>query len=258
MPESMVSQTAFRAALLDPFAPTPEGLSVTRGVDKTKRFAVYRNNVTMSLLRALEANTPMTQSLMGEDMFKSIALGFVRACPPRSRRMALYGADLAAYLSTHEALQDYPYLADMAALEHARLIAYHSADAAPLTAQAWQNLPLETLLRFPLTVHPAVQVVRSNYALWDLWHHAVALRAGEATTSEFDLEQPQDVLITRPQWDIEMQLLPAGGADLIHLLQQGMPLEAALAKHTSEETQAQAILTFIIQAHIITAIGDPP
>lgn len=258
MPEPVVSQTAFRAALLDPFAPTPEGLSVTHGVDKTKRFAVYRNNVTISLLRALEANAPMIQSLMGEDMFKAIALGFVRACPPRSRRMALYGADLAAYVSNHEALQDYPYLADMAALEHARLVAYHSADATPLTAQAWQRFPLETVLRCPLTVHPAVQVVRSNYALWDLWHHAVALRAGEIPTSELDLEQPQDVLITRPQWDIEMLPLPAGGADLIHLLQQGVPLETALAQQTTEETRAQALLTFIIQAHIITAIGDTP
>ena len=49
----MSTPTAFAAALLDPGLPPPEGLITWNGSDPVRRFAVYRNNVIVSLVDAL-------------------------------------------------------------------------------------------------------------------------------------------------------------------------------------------------------------
>ena len=49
----MSTQTAFAAALLDPDLPPPDRLIAWNGSDPARRFAVYRNNVVVSLVDAL-------------------------------------------------------------------------------------------------------------------------------------------------------------------------------------------------------------
>lgn len=49
----MSHQQAIAAALLDPAQPCPPGLTTWNGSDPAHRFAVYRNNVIVSLVDAL-------------------------------------------------------------------------------------------------------------------------------------------------------------------------------------------------------------
>lgn len=49
----MSHQQAIAAALLDPAHPCPPGLTAWNGSDPAHRFAVYRNNVIVSLVDAL-------------------------------------------------------------------------------------------------------------------------------------------------------------------------------------------------------------
>ena len=58
--------SVFAAALLDPDAPTPEGLAGPGSGRADKRFAVYRNNVNVSLVKALGDIFPTVQRLVGE------------------------------------------------------------------------------------------------------------------------------------------------------------------------------------------------
>ena len=51
-------QEQFVAALFDPTAALPSGLVDPQGRASEKRFAVYRNNVTLSLVRVIEAAFP--------------------------------------------------------------------------------------------------------------------------------------------------------------------------------------------------------
>src|SRR3990167_7733275 len=95
----MNSQTAFANALLDPELPSPGGLSTWNGSDPATRFAVYRNNVTVSLIDALADTFPVVQALVGEEFFRAMARVSVRATPPRSRLMAFYGHDFADFVS---------------------------------------------------------------------------------------------------------------------------------------------------------------
>ena len=68
-------QLAFGAALLDPDLPLPAGVTGPNGKKAQRRFAVYRNNVTVGLVDALAAIFPAIQRLVGEGFFRGEPLG---------------------------------------------------------------------------------------------------------------------------------------------------------------------------------------
>ena len=99
-----------------------------------RRFAVYRNNVMVTLSKALKSRFPAVDKIVGEEFFGAMARVFVSERPPRSPLLATYGDEFADFIATFEPASDLPYLADVARLEAARTRAYHSADAVPIDA----------------------------------------------------------------------------------------------------------------------------
>ena len=87
MPDE-VTQSAFRAALMDAEKPTPDGLTDGQGRPAGKRFAIYRNNVAISLTEALTESFPVVQKLIGQENFRNIAGLYIRQNPPRSPMMS--------------------------------------------------------------------------------------------------------------------------------------------------------------------------
>ena len=80
----------FAAALLDPDLPAPSAISAAH----RSRFAIYRNNVALSLIEALAVRFPAVRCVVGEDFFAQTARLFVTKHPPTSRMLALYGEAL--------------------------------------------------------------------------------------------------------------------------------------------------------------------
>jgi len=98
---------AFTAALNSPSAATPPMTRGRMGAPDARRFAVYRNNVAVGLIGALEARYPVSRRIAGDDLFRAMARAFVRAMKPRSPVMIAYGEEFpesaAAYLAAAEA-----------------------------------------------------------------------------------------------------------------------------------------------------------
>ena len=65
--------SGFAAALRDPALSAPLGLVGPDGAQTVKRFAVYRNNVVVSLTEALQAGFPAVCRLAGEEFFREMA-----------------------------------------------------------------------------------------------------------------------------------------------------------------------------------------
>ncbi|WP_421704780.1 DNA-binding domain-containing protein [Aliiroseovarius sp.] len=218
-----VSQTQFRAAMMDAAQPVPDGLSDARGDGAGKRFDVYRNNVAVSLTEALEQAFPTIRALVGDEFFKAMAGVFLRQSPPGSPMLMQYGETFPGFLSSFQPVAHLGYLPDVARLEQAMRESYHAGDAVPADPAALQDLPPDRLMAARLELAPATRVVRSPWPIHSVW--MATNQGGPAPTPA-----AQDVLITRPELDPQLTLLPAGGAEFIE----------ALAKHSFGEALATA------------------
>src|ERR1700753_784655 len=131
---------AFAAALIDPERETPAIVAGPAGKGAVKRYNVYRNNVTVSLIDALAAVYPAVQRITGVDFFRAMARFHIRATPPSSPLLFEYGRDFPAFIESYEHARAMPWLADTARIERAWLDAYHAADATPLAADALASI----------------------------------------------------------------------------------------------------------------------
>ena len=90
---------AFAAALDDPPAATPAMTHGRMGAPDARRFAVYRNNVAVGLIGALEARYPVSRRIAGDDLFRAMARAFVRAHKPRTPVMIAYGGEFPDFVA---------------------------------------------------------------------------------------------------------------------------------------------------------------
>jgi hypothetical protein len=217
----MTCQSSFGAALLDPEAPPPPGLTDAQGRPAGRRFDVYRNNVAASLGDALATGFPVISKLLGEEFFRAMAGVFLRAHPPGDPRLQLWGAKFPGFLARFDPVAHLPYLPDMARLELGLRQSYHAADATPLPIAG----------RDPAEVSGAEAAPRARHA-----DPAVALPGPDDLAKEHwparppDHLAPRDVLITRRGFDPELQLLPKGGHTLARHLKGRLTLAEAVTR----------------------------
>lgn len=226
----------FSLPLLDPERSTPDGVSGPRanaGYTKAghKRYNVYRNNVTVSLIDALADTFPAVQRIVGREFFRDMARLYVRAEPPRSPLLFEYGHGFADFIDGFEHTAPIPWLGDVARIERAWLDAYHAADRTPLTAETLQGIAPESLPGAVFTPHPATRIVRSAYPAVAIF---VANRR-DGPVGRIHERDGEDALVTRPALDVQVRKLPRGGARFLAGLCAGQPLGQAAADATEAE-----------------------
>ncbi|GLU31744.1 DNA-binding domain-containing protein [Trinickia caryophylli] len=214
---------AFAPGLTNPAVPAPPDVSASRTKGAAKRYDVYRNNVTVSLIDALAAIYPAVRRITGSEFFRAMARFHVRATPPSSPLLFEYGRDFPAFIETYEYARAMPWLADTARIERAWLDAYHAADATPLAAGALANVARESLAQVRFIAHPAARIVRSRYPAVSIF----AMNRVERPVSPLRSSEAQDALVTRPGHEVIVSQLPAGGAAFLLALIGGSPLGAA-------------------------------
>ena len=243
---------AFAAALIDPDRETPAIVAGPASKGATKRYNVYRNNVTVSLIDALAATYPAVRRITGVDFFRAMARFHVRATPPTSPLLFEYGRDFPAFIERYEHAQSMPWLADVARIERAWLDAYHAEDAAPLLASALASFAPERLGDLVFIAHPATRIVRSPYSAVTIF----AVNRGEAPEAQIDASVPEDGLITRPDANVVVRHLPEGGAVFLTSLMSGQPLgeAAAAALQASPAFDIAANIAGTIEAGAFTTV----
>lgn len=216
-------QSDFSTALLDSDQLPPQTVKTWNQSDPAVRFAVYRNNVVVNLIDGLCETFPVCMELVGEEFFRAMCDVFVRANPPKSRILSHYGSALPVFIDSFQPAEELPYLGDVARLESARVSAYHAADAKPMNQQDWANVDPAKLTAVVVTAHPSLHLLSSDYAVFGIW----AAHQGACELADVDINEPEDVLIIRPELDVEVSLLPPGGSAFLAALQQGQALEKA-------------------------------
>lgn len=223
-------QASFASALLDADRPVPAAVTPHNASAPRKRFAVYRNNVIVGLVEALRAQFPATETIVVGEFFAAMARVYVVTEPPRSPILVNHGHGFPGFIEQFEPAAELPYLADVARLEIARTRAYHAADAAPLDPSRWEGLDPSALVGARVTLHPSLQILRSRFPVVTIW----SMNAGDAEPASIEDCGPEDALVVRPDLDVQVHRLPAGGAPFLHALATGASLGEAAASAAAD------------------------
>lgn len=256
-PELVGLQERFAQAILRAGLTVPEAVASMAGPSRERRLGIYRNNVKASLIAALAAPFPVIQRLVGEEFFEAAALVFVEQHPPRSPVLAEYGVGFAAFLEGFEPVRDLRYLADVARLEWARQQAFHAADAPTIGIERLAALDAGALDSTRLILHPAAFVVASPWPVVSIW-----------TTNTFD-EQVERIgpdlpgesaLITRPDQDVLVSLLPPGADLMVAAIAKGADLGAAmaLAQRRFQDFDLATTLAVLFRVGAVSALQQGP
>lgn len=253
MPHSLLHKQ-FVDGLTDPDAPLPDGVIDPQGRPAPKRYAVYRNNVTVSLIEGLKAGYPAIMALVGEELFTHLAREFVRANPPTSPVMLHFGKGFGPFLGKMNQLSKHPFLPDVARLERDWLQSYHAADAGVVEEAQMHALSDQEWARARFVSHPAARLLDSIFPIVDLFE---AGRFGRKAAIDPDLQQW--ALITRPDLEVEVLAVSPTSGQFLKDLMDGVPLAVAVASRASDEGfDLQRVMSRVLQAGLFTDIdlGD--
>lgn len=225
----IVDQTAFHVALRDPSETIPEGLLDNAGAPAGRRFNVYRNNVTTSLMDALQDGFPVIRKLLGEANFRNLARDFQAGHPPSTPLMMLFGEDFPNFIRGHAGLAKIPYLGDVAELEFALRRSYHAADSKPIDASVLGQMEEPQLLASTFELSPALQLVSSDWPVLGIWQFNALENAPKPKPGG------QCVLITRLEFDPQPEEITQGDASFLQAVKNGRSLEQALLAASSAE-----------------------
>jgi hypothetical protein len=245
---------AFSPALLDPDGETPVGVTGPNEKKAVRRYNVYRNNVTVSLIDELAAIFPATQRITGVEFFRAMARFHLRATPPTSPLLFEYGRDFPRFIERYEYARPLPWLADVARIERAWLDAYHAADRETLAPSALATVPAEHLAEVAFAAHPAAHIIRSEFPALSIF---AANRDG-GDLRPVEAAGPEDALITRPGFEVAVRQLPSGGAAFLARLMSGATLgeAASAAFEASPSFDLPANIAGMIESGVFTAISS--
>ena len=250
----MSPQRCFAEALLDPEQACPPGLITWNASDPARRFAVYRNNVIVSLVDALADTFAVTQDLVGEAFFRAMARVFAYTNPPTSRLLVFYGETFPEFIERFPPAASLPYLADVARLEFLRVRAYHAADVAPVRSEDIVAVLADEdkLPDLGLALHPSLAVLDSAGAVVSLW--AVHQGVGDLATLVPDV--PETALVVRDGLDVEVMKIPRATGVFIKAVKRGATLgdAMALAQRSDPDFDATLPPALLIQKSAITAL----
>jgi len=248
-------QTAFRASTFGRDETVQAALAAD-GLRNQHRLNIYRNNIYLSLIGVLEAAFPTIRTLVGEENFAVLANRFIAEHPPQAPQLYAYGADFAGFVDGFDAaVEELPFLPDLARVEWAVNDAYFAADAASLSPGDLGDIAPESYGMLQLGLHPSAHLVDSPWPVWHLW-------GADALPDPWP-EEPGQVLVQRPGDKVDVLLLTTGDFAFVTALKSGDTLAAAAqtAVGADEEFDLQTAFgahlnrgTFIREFTIASAI----
>jgi len=218
-------QRTFAEALLSGDAPIPATIRQASGPAHVSRFSVYRNNVIASLINAVSARYPVVRKLLWDDAFNRVAHQYVVSEPPRSPVLLEYGVTFPKFLRGMGQGAAADYLADVAEIESARTCAYHAADAASLSRDAFDAIPPDEWPELRIVLHPSLTVLKSDFPAVSIWQ--ANLYANDNTLGAWKSEC---ALIARPRLQVEVRVVSTGAYEFIAALADGETIGAAILR----------------------------
>jgi Putative DNA-binding domain len=168
-----------------------------------------------------------------------------RAMPAPTR-----GGGCANGIDSAEAQQAPACLADVARLENAWVEAYHAEDASVATVGELGSLSPDSLPNTRIAFHAAARLLRFATPAATVW--------ASAQSSDHPVALPEapgeDALITRPDCDVRVRVLPPGGYDFALKMREGATLIEALTALDDPAFDFGAHLVGLVESGAVASI----
>ncbi|MYM24707.1 DUF692 family protein [Duganella sp. FT135W] len=251
-------QQLFAGALFDAqLAPQAVALCSDGHGHAEHRYALYRGNLTTTWTKTLAAAYPVVLALVGEEFFGGLARAYGRAHPSGNADLNHFGAHFSTFLRDFPHVAELPYLPDMAALEWLLHRAHYAPSAEGMSAQQLAAIAPEQIEATRFRLHPALQLVASDWAVVPLW---LAHQPGSGVSFPTDMTEPCRAMVLRPKWRATVQPLDAAGHAALGVLAGGGDFGAALdaAFEQNDNFDVAASLQHWLAHAVIVASGLAP
>ena len=249
------TQAAFAAHLVGP--DRSDLITAIGGDSRTasQRLQLHRHHVARSIGAALAATFPTVEAVVGQEFFGLLARDYVAGAPLEDPVLSRYGKHCHRFVAAKQRMHGLPYLADVARLDWALNVAFHSPLEPRLSAADLAGRPQDSLSTLSVRLPAGSSLIESAYPLDLIWQ---ASQPG-ASLDRVDLAAGPVCLVTfrRPE-DAAFAGLAPGEAAFIKRLSRG-DLLATAAQHASqvvEDFDLAATFGRMLGLHLLAA-GTP-
>ncbi len=162
----------------------PGFLGLVRGRDDSERrtrIRVYSDAYLLRLRDVLREDFPRVAALLGTDQFDQVVENYLEEFPSDQPSVRHLGRVVAEFLRHREELPK--CLADLAELEWARIEVFDAPDAASATVADLISVVADEWPDLRFRVIPAMQTLRAQYPVHQLWSGDESLDVSAAQTS---------------------------------------------------------------------------
>lgn len=220
-----------------------------------KRFTIYRRQMLRRLNRALQTVFPTVTQMLGTDAMRAASDAYFLAQPPTSVGQKAYSADFPVFLENWSLTEEKPYLPDVATLDLGCYRSRHAMDTEAIKTSIFTQLTPQQLAARRIKLHPACFWMASPFAICDIWrtqqphHFAIPMMPNAIATA-------QEVVIIRPNIDVEVHRIDTGFVKALDALDEGQPIEQALLQGslTDSSFNEVAALQFLIQNNLVASL----
>jgi len=132
-----------------------------------ERLDVYANAYFFRILEVLQKDYPALEASVGYDRFHNLITTYLAAHPPTCFSLRYAGERLAAFIAHHAdaaAVRDeFPWAADLAALDWAIVDAFDAEDVPPLGRENLARIPPDRWGDLRFTLDPSVRLLRARW-----------------------------------------------------------------------------------------------
>lgn len=212
-------------------------LALPGGVRPAERLAIYADGYPTRLEEALREQFPAVAHLVGARRFAALVQRYRGTARLAGSNINAVGAELPGQLAGDPLAREYPFLADLAALEWRVVEAFHARHAETFDPAALAAWSLDDWAGARLHFQPSVALLESRWPLRALWE------ASETPIEDIDvdLSTPDRVLVHRRGFAVACESLDAGEARALTLLLDGTALGAATAQLADEGHDPAAV-----------------
>jgi hypothetical protein len=134
-----------------------------------ERLDVYANMYFFRILDVLRGDYPKLVAVVGDEAFHDLATDYLQAHPSRHPSLRFAGAALPGFLARQPLARQRPWLAELAALEWARVDVFDRADVDLLAREALSAVAPEDFAAIALAPVPASALVPAAWTVEDVW-----------------------------------------------------------------------------------------